>query len=138
MFPLIYGGDAPNKTGGYHKSQSRYCSLGTLDRNLVEGKIVVCDFQTDVTEAIVAGAAGTILQGDDFRDVAYNTPIAASYLTLHDRSEVVTYLNSTRRPRGTILKAIVEKNELAPSVAFFSSRGPNAITSDILTVNCII
>ncbi|TXG49893.1 hypothetical protein EZV62_025768 [Acer yangbiense] len=103
------------------------------DSNLVEGKIVVCDFQTDVTEAIVAGAAGTILQGDDFRDVAYNTPIAASYLTLHDGSEVETYLNSTRRPRGTILKTIVEKNELAPSVAFFSSRGPNAITSDILT-----
>ncbi|KAK0591905.1 hypothetical protein LWI29_010077 [Acer saccharum] len=138
MFPLIYGGDAPNKTGGYDESKSRYCSLGTLDRNLVEGKIVVCDFQTDVTEAIVAGAAGTILQGDDFRDVAYNTPIAASYLTLHDGSEVETYLNSTRRPRGTILKTIVEKNELAPSVAFFSSRGPNAITSDILTVNCIV
>ncbi|KAK3230923.1 hypothetical protein Dsin_002804 [Dipteronia sinensis] len=133
MFPLIYGGDAPNKTGGYDESQSRYCSLGTLDKNLVEGKIVVCDFQTDVTEAIIAGAAGTILQGDDFRDVAYNTPIAASYLTLHDGSEVETYLNSTRRPRGTILKTIVEKNELAPSVAFFSSRGPNAITSDILT-----
>ncbi|KAI9156805.1 hypothetical protein LWI28_012505 [Acer negundo] len=108
---------------------NKYCSLGTLDRNLVEGKIVVCDFQTDVTEAIVAGASGTILQGDDFRDVAYNTPIAASYLTLHDGSEVETYLNSTRRPRGTILKTIVEKNELAPSVAFFSSRGPNAITT---------
>lgn len=80
----------------YVHLRCRYCSPGTLDRNLVEGKIVVCDFQTDVTEAIVAGAAGTILQGDDFRDVAYNTPIAASYLTLHDGNEVETYLNSTR------------------------------------------
>lgn len=24
MFPLIYGGDAPNRTGGYQGSNSRY------------------------------------------------------------------------------------------------------------------
>ncbi|KAL5799872.1 hypothetical protein ACOSQ4_032756 [Xanthoceras sorbifolium] len=133
MFPLIYGGYAPNKTGGYSESDSRYCTPGTLDRNLVKGKIVVCDWLTSGMEAFTAGAVGTIMQGESFRDVAYNSPIAASYLNSNDGSEVETYLNSTRKPTGTIQMTIVEKNGLAPFVASFSSRGPNNITSDILT-----
>ncbi|KAJ4719930.1 Subtilisin-like protease [Melia azedarach] len=34
MFPLVYGGDAPNKIRGFNRSQSRFCTLGSLDENL--------------------------------------------------------------------------------------------------------
>lgn len=62
----------------------------------MKGKLVVCDWLTSGTEASIAGAVGTIMQGDDFRDVARNSPIPASYLNSTDGSEVETYLNSTR------------------------------------------
>ncbi|KAM3698014.1 hypothetical protein ACB098_06G157000 [Castanea mollissima] len=42
-YPIIYGGDAPNKTTQFSSYGSRYCDENTLDKNLVKGKIVLCD-----------------------------------------------------------------------------------------------
>ncbi|KAJ0100791.1 hypothetical protein Patl1_06472 [Pistacia atlantica] len=83
MLPLIYGGDAPNRTAGADGSESRYCEEGSLNETL-------------------------------------------------DGSKVATYLNSTSEPTAAIFKSIAVKDEMAPSVVSFSSRGPNPITTDIL------
>ena len=49
-----------------------------------------------------------------------------------DRVAFLLKINSI--PTATILKSTAEKNEFAPVVASFSSRGPNPITNDILKV----
>ncbi|XP_017984507.1 PREDICTED: cucumisin [Theobroma cacao] len=130
MYPLIYGGDAPNTKKGYDSSQSRYCSEDSLDETLVEGKIVLCDEVSYGEGAIAAGAVGAVMQ--DYLDSAFNFPLPVSCLGSDDGSEVSSYLNTTRKPTATIFKSIQVKDELAPWVVSFSSRGPNPITKDIL------
>ncbi|XP_022764503.1 cucumisin-like [Durio zibethinus] len=135
LYPLIYGGDAPNTTEGYDSSQSRYCFEDSLDKTLVAGKIVLCDDVSDGEGAIAAGAVGAIMQ--DYLDSAFNFPLPVSCLGFNDSSEVWSYLNSTRKPTATMFKSTGETDELAPYVISFSSRGPNPITMDILKPDLI-
>lgn len=74
----------------------RYCSIGTLDEKLVKGKIVMCDWLVDGEGALSAGAIGSIMQADFFRDTAYNFPIPSSYLNYKDGGEIVSYIKSDR------------------------------------------
>ncbi|KAA8534157.1 hypothetical protein F0562_031650 [Nyssa sinensis] len=132
MYPLIYGGDAPNTTGGFTGSMSRYCTGNSLDSNLVKGKIVLCDTLNSGETTLSAGAVGTVMQDAGFKDVAFSFPLPASYLGVNDGSSISKYMNSTRNATATILKSNAVKDTLAPYVVSFSSRGPNPITSDIL------
>ncbi|KAK8577028.1 hypothetical protein V6N13_122023 [Hibiscus sabdariffa] len=130
IFPLIYGGDAPNTKDGYDSSESRYCWEDSLDKALVAGKIVLCDEVNNGEGAVVAGAIGAIMEG--YLDSAFNFPLPVSCLGTDNGTEILNYLNSTRKPTATIFKSIQEKDEQAPYVISFSSRGPNPITNDIL------
>ncbi|XP_035548784.1 cucumisin-like isoform X1 [Juglans regia] len=132
MYPIIYGGDAPNTTAGFEGSSSRYCDPGTLDQNLVKGKIVLCDFLGDGEGALLASAVGTVNKGPGRRDIAFSFPLPASYLDVVDGSNVYFYINSTRSPTATILKTNERKDAFAPYIASFSSRGPNVVTPSIL------
>ncbi|KAM7264287.1 hypothetical protein ACFE04_001970 [Oxalis oulophora] len=129
---IIYGGDAPNSEGGYNSSISRLCEQDSLDKTLVEGKIVLCDGLNNASGATNAGAVGSIMQGNSFRDVAFNFPIPATYLDTDDGNQVFDYYSNTRKPTAKILKSTQTTDDLAPLVVSFSSRGPNPITSDIL------
>ncbi|TYH51825.1 hypothetical protein ES332_D10G306200v1 [Gossypium tomentosum] len=130
LYPLIYGGDAPNTKKGYDSSESRYCSEDSLDKALVKGKIVLCDSVNSGEGPLAAGAVGAIMQY--YLDSAFNFPLPVSCLGSDDGTDVSTYLNTTRKPKANILKSIEEKDEQAPYVISFSSRGPNPITYDIL------
>ncbi|CAN0837702.1 unnamed protein product [Linum grandiflorum] len=134
MYPLIYGGDAPNETAGYDGSISRYCYPGTLDKDLVRGKIVYCDSATASygEGPLEAGAAGAIMGNFEFGEVAFPTLLPASRLNTTDGNDVLKYYNSTSNPTAGINKTINYTVGSAPHVAYFSSRGPNPITSDIL------
>ncbi|KAF5462854.1 hypothetical protein F2P56_018826 [Juglans regia] len=132
MYPIIYGGDAPNTTAGLEGSSSRYCDPGTLDQNLVKGKIVLCDFLGDGEGALLASAVGTVIKGPGRRDIAFSFPLPASYLDVEDGSNVYFYINSTRSPTATILKTNERKDAFAPFIPSFSSRGPNVVTPSIL------
>ncbi|KAL0303774.1 UNVERIFIED_CONTAM: Cucumisin [Sesamum radiatum] len=131
-YPLVYGGNVPNTAGGYDNSSSRYCVPDSLDPKLVEGTIVLCDGLNDAEPATVAGAAGTIMHDDYFRDLAFSFPLPASYLGNDDGNKVYDYINGTSKPTATILKSVEANETLAPFVVSFSSRGPNPITADIL------
>lgn len=74
----------------------RYCTADSLDKTLVEGKIVVCDELDAGLTPLADGAVGTVMQDSVFRDVAFGFPLPASYISLSDGSSVLTYLNSTR------------------------------------------
>ncbi|KAI5346489.1 hypothetical protein L3X38_014368 [Prunus dulcis] len=131
FYPLIYAGDAPNRTAGYDESISKTCKPGTLDHNLVKGKIVLCDGTTGYG-AYFAGAVGVILQSRPVADVLDPLPMPASCLGLDSGNSIYYYINSTRNPTATIFKSTEDIDTLSPYVPSFSSRGPNPVTPNIL------
>ncbi|KAK4480228.1 hypothetical protein RD792_013290, partial [Penstemon davidsonii] len=131
-YPLVYGGDVPNTAAGFDGSTSRYCQPDSLDPKLVNGTILLCDGLNDATPAADAGAIGTIMQDNGFKDFAFSFPISASYLGSDDGAKVYDYVNKTSTPTATISKSVEANETLAPFVVSFSSRGPNPITRDIL------
>ncbi|KAM0948336.1 putative cucumisin [Dioscorea sansibarensis] len=132
MYPLLYGGDAPNTSAGYDGSTSRYCYDGTLDEDLVRGKVVLCDLLTDASGPLNAGAVGTVMLNGGYDDYAFSYPLPATVLTPLDLGNVSAYINTTSNPTASILKSKGIYDPNAPSVVSFSSRGPNPITHDIL------
>ncbi|KAK2968591.1 hypothetical protein RJ640_009419 [Escallonia rubra] len=132
MYGLVYGGDVPNTAAGFDGSESRYCIADSLDKALVKDKIVLCDQLSSGEDTLDSGAIGTIMQDDGFKDFAFAFPLAASYLSSLNGSEISHYINVTSKATATILKSIEDKDALAPYVVSFSSRGPNPITRDIL------
>ncbi|XP_016650123.1 PREDICTED: cucumisin-like [Prunus mume] len=131
FYPLIYAGDAPNRTAGYDESTSKTCEPGTLDHNLVKGKIVLCDGTTGYG-AYFAGAVGVILQSRPVADVLDPLPMPASCLGLDSGNSIYYYINSTRNPTATIFKSTEDIDTLSPYVPSFSSRGPNPVTPNLL------
>nr|KYP32508.1 Cucumisin [Cajanus cajan] len=130
LYPIIYGGDAPNKD--YDGSESRFCFSGSLDKKLVQGKIVLCESRSKAIGPFDAGAVGALVQGQNYRDSPSTLPLAGSYLGLQDGATVYDYINSTRTPTATIFKSDEIKDTVAPVVASFSSRGPSLVTPEIL------
>ncbi|BAT85982.1 hypothetical protein VIGAN_04359000 [Vigna angularis var. angularis] len=130
LYPIIYGGDAPSK--GSDSSSSRFCFSGSLDKKLVEGKIVLCDSRSIATGPFNAGSVGALIQGQSSRDLPPSLPLPGSYLELKDGASVLDYINSTRTPTATIFKTDVTDDTIAPVVASFSSRGPNIVTPEVL------
>ncbi|KAE8718059.1 Cucumisin [Hibiscus syriacus] len=132
MYPFIAGGAAPNTSQGYTSEDSRYCFPETLNRTLVEGKIVFCDYYTDSTSPIEAGAIGAVFQTGVYEDYAFIYGLPLLKLNLDDGKKVFGYVNGTENPTATIFKTQVEDNQFAPFVVSFSSRGPNPVTADLL------
>ncbi|KAK2983376.1 hypothetical protein RJ640_020816, partial [Escallonia rubra] len=139
IHPLVYGSSAGK--GG--ENEARYCEPGSLDRDKVQGKILLCEnegrrsFPYDkFQEAKRVGAVGLILIDDVARnepDIYYRTyPLTA--VTSKDGLEILSYIiNSTRNAVATILPTVsVAKYKPAPIVASFSSRGPSSKTKNII------
>ncbi|XP_068493895.1 cucumisin-like isoform X3 [Phaseolus vulgaris] len=162
-YPFIYGRNAPNISGGYNSSISRYqnlillssnnftitlsefqyfiltlslhrlCLENSLDENLVKGKIVLCDgFQGPSSLGLVSGAAGILLRSSVPKDVAFIYALPAVVIGLVDGAIIQSYINLSSNPTATIFKSNELKDSLAPYIVSFSSRGPNAITPNIL------
>ncbi|KAL6327030.1 hypothetical protein AAG906_013508 [Vitis piasezkii] len=129
MYPIIYGGDAQNTTGG-DSEYSSSCDKNSLNKSLVNGKIVLCD-------ALNWGGSNNCWSSG--HDNARWSPqrfflefsLPASYMDWSNGTELDQYLNSTR-PTAKINRSVEVKDELAPFIVSFSSRGPNLITRDIL------
>ncbi|GMY23657.1 subtilisin-like protease SBT4.13 [Fagus crenata] len=128
-FPLVYGKDVSSTCS---EATARVCFDFCLDSSSVEGKIVVCDDASGSKEAYRASALGAIVLNEDRKDVAFVLSLPASTLAKEDYEVVMSYINSTENPQGSILKSEGIKDTHAPVAASFSSRGPNTIASDIL------
>ncbi|XP_057811959.1 subtilisin-like protease SBT4.3 [Salvia miltiorrhiza] len=133
-FPLIWGGDAVNYTAGSSSDYAIDCGYDDLNLEMVVGKIVVCQSTLGMLAIREVNGIGIILIGTD----AVNPEYALSYqlpvtmITPDDGRKVLEYIRSTRYPTATILVGESWKDAMAPRVASFSSRGPNAISPDIL------
>ncbi|OMO76487.1 hypothetical protein COLO4_25553 [Corchorus olitorius] len=133
MYPLIWGGSAPNTSQGLVTwEDSRLCLPGSLNSTLVKGKIVFCETFSDPEGVMEAGALGAVFQDGTTKDYAFTYPLPFSNLNIDDGRAVLNYLNTTEDTTATIYKSNQENNQFSPYVVSFSSRGPNPITADIL------
>ncbi|XP_043708286.1 subtilisin-like protease SBT4.4 isoform X2 [Telopea speciosissima] len=128
--PLVYGKDASVRTCS--PDYARACANGCLDSKLVKGKIVLCEQASLGEEALRANAVGTVMSADRYDDVSFIYPLPATQLSKQAGEQVKSYINSTKNPTANILKSEAVIDSTAPTVASFSSRGPNGITPDIL------
>ncbi|KAJ6293491.1 hypothetical protein OIU78_025463 [Salix suchowensis] len=129
FYPLISGARA--KVSNQSEEDANLCKPGTLDSRKVKGKILVClrGVIPRVEKghvALLAGAVGMILandedSGNDILADAHVLP--AAHIISTDGEAVFSYLNSTKTVLGT---------KPAPSMASFSSRGPNILEGSIL------
>ncbi|KAL2516992.1 subtilase family protein [Abeliophyllum distichum] len=133
-YPLIWGGSAPNYTIGSSSDYSKYCLPGAMSTDVVAGKIVFCEALYDGSGILLANGIGTIMADvlvvDP--DFAFTFPLPATLISPEDGHKVLDYIRSTDYPTATIFVSDAWEDAMAPIVVSFSSRGPNAITPDIL------
>ncbi|KAI7746059.1 hypothetical protein M8C21_003735 [Ambrosia artemisiifolia] len=140
MYPLVYAGEVVNadvpKT--YIAGQ---CLPGSLSPQKAKGKIVFClrGNGTRVGKGMEvkrAGGIGYILgnspaNGAELTVDAHVLPATA--VTSDDAIKLLQYINSTKTRKAYIYpgKTVLQVKP-APSMAGFSSRGPNAISPEII------
>ncbi|KAB2052290.1 hypothetical protein ES319_A12G110300v1 [Gossypium barbadense] len=136
QLPLFYG----NTIGDL---RAAFCIDGSLKKNLVKGKIVICQrgitSRTEKGEVVkLAGGAGMLLinsvnEGEELFADAHVLP--ASALGAIAGKAIKAYLNSTNKPTASITFKGTVYGKLAPLMAAFSSRGPNHVGLDLLKPN---
>ncbi|KAJ1428616.1 Peptidase S8/S53 domain [Sesbania bispinosa] len=112
LYPLIRADVA--KKDEAQDYEAVFCKAGTIDPEKAKGKILVClrgdnERAEKSLVAFEAGAVGMILYNDEYTPEDYKNPMA--------------YLH----PPKTLLQI-----KPSPTMAFFSSRGPNIVTPEIL------
>nr|XP_043615722.1 cucumisin-like [Erigeron canadensis] len=133
MYPLVYAGDVPNTKAGFNSSISRLCIKNSLDKNLVKGKIILCDAISTGEAEILAGAVGSVTRyPEPFFESVCAYPLPVSVVNIDQATSILQYIRSTRNATAVIMKSEDVNNSSSPYVASFSSRGPNPIHQSIL------
>ncbi|XWS25936.1 hypothetical protein CRYUN_Cryun27aG0110000 [Craigia yunnanensis] len=139
VYPIIYAKSA--KKSGVNENASRNCNPDSMDQQIIKGKIVVCDNEDSSyaqsekkDEVKKLGGIGVVLIDDESRAVAstFGT-FPTTVISSKDGAKVLSYINSTKNPVATILPTTSPtKYKPAPTIAYFSSRGPSTIPKNIL------
>jgi subtilisin family serine protease len=133
QLPLVF----PGRNGD---PDARGCS--TLVEEEVRGKVVLCESRS-ITEHVEQGqtvaaysGAGMILmnkEAEGYTTFADAHVLPASHVSHAAGLKIADYIKSTPRPTATIAsRGTVMGSSPSPSVAFFSSRGPNKASPGIL------
>ncbi|XP_010273518.1 PREDICTED: subtilisin-like protease SBT5.6 [Nelumbo nucifera] len=139
MYPLVYAGDAV--VPGVNNSVADQCLPGSLSPEKVKGKIVLClrRLGTRVGKGLEVRRAGgaaiflgnSRLNGNELPIDSYFLPGTA--VAFEDATNILSYINSTKNPTAKVVPGMTVINvKPAPSMASFSSRGPNVIEPNIL------
>ncbi|XP_059644251.1 subtilisin-like serine-protease S [Cornus florida] len=127
--------------GYFTPYQSSYCLESSLNSTKARGKVLVCQHAESSAESKLAksmivkqaGGVGMILVDEADKDVAIPFVIPAAIVGKLTGNRILSYINHTRKPMSRIFSAkTVLGSQPAPRVASFSSRGPNALTPEIL------
>ncbi|KAF7829089.1 subtilisin-like protease SBT3.5 isoform X2 [Senna tora] len=127
--------------GYFTPYQSSYCLDSSLNETKSKGKVLVCRHAEISTESKLAkskvvkqaGGVGMILIDELGLDVAAPFVIPSAIVGSRTGERILSYVNSTRQPMSRIFRAkTVLGTQPAPRVAAFSSKGPNALTPEIL------
>ncbi|XP_011071267.1 subtilisin-like protease SBT1.2 [Sesamum indicum] len=126
---------------------AQFC-LPALLRNVnVQGKIVLCEQGGGIGRIAKgravgnAGGAAMILinqQPQGYTTYSDSHVLPATHLSYADGLKIKAYLNSTSSPTATIsFKGTIIGDDRAPTVAYFSGRGPNLASLGILKPDII-
>ncbi|KAM5551223.1 CO(2)-response secreted protease-like [Rosa sericea] len=138
-YPLVFGKDAAANFTPV--SEARNCYPGSFNPEKVVGKIVVCvaddpSVSRKIKKLVVedAKAKGLILIDEDEKSVPFNSGVFP-FAEVGDIAgfQILNYINSTKNPTATILPTVdIHRYRPAPTVAYFSSRGPAQLTENVL------
>ncbi|KAJ0013221.1 hypothetical protein Pint_21273 [Pistacia integerrima] len=137
--PLVYAPDVV--VPAVAENESAHCLPGSLDPKKVKGKVVFCMIGLGMTvgkgvEVKRAGGAGYILgntaaYGDTL--LFYFHVLPGTAVSSNDANKIIQYIKSTKNPTAIINRGkTVFNSQPAPSMASFSSRGPNPIDPNLL------
>ncbi|KAK7284161.1 hypothetical protein RJT34_18902 [Clitoria ternatea] len=128
-------------------TESQFCLKGSLPRDKVKGKMVVCDRgvngRAEKGQVVKeAGGVAMILANTEINMEEDSVDVHVLPATLVGFDESVTlkdYINSTVRPLGRIEfgGTVIGRGVRAPAVARFSSRGPSFQNPSILKPDVI-
>lgn len=127
--------------GYFTPYQSSYCLESSLNYTKTRGKVLLCRHAERSTESKLAksevvkaaGGVGMILIDETDKDVAIPFVIPAAIVGKRMGNRILSYINNTRAPTSRIFAANARIGlQPAPRVASFSSKGPNALTPEIL------
>jgi len=141
LYPLV--SSVMVKAPHANTTAGKYCLAGSLDPRKVRGKIVAClrGLNDRLEKGLVvrlAGGVGLILANapnapTDERTVNADLHfLPAAHLNATDGAAVFQYIKSTASPVASIYSRTQLDVKPAPTMANFSSRGPNSLTPDIL------
>ncbi|XP_021763319.1 subtilisin-like protease SBT1.2 [Chenopodium quinoa] len=125
---------------------SEYCLEGSLPREKVAGKMVVCDRgvngRAEKGEVVKrAGGAAMVLTNTEINleeDSVDAHVLPATLIGFSEAAQLKSYINSTKRPTAKIhFVGTVIGRSRAPAVARFSSRGPSLNNPSILKPDVI-
>ncbi|KAL1559955.1 subtilisin-like protease SBT5.4 [Salvia divinorum] len=139
FYPVISAANAA--AANVSADDALLCLEKSLDPAKVRGRIVVCLRGENARiakgiEAARAGAAGMVLcnsqlEGNDLSGDPHFLP--AAHINYTDGLVLFAYINSTKNPQALLAPpTVVLGVKPSPAMAAFSSRGPNAITPQIL------
>ncbi|CAI9097782.1 OLC1v1034271C1 [Oldenlandia corymbosa var. corymbosa] len=129
QYPLLNGFLARKES----PKNSSACESGSLREDKVKGRIVYCQGSLGQDTIIKElGGIGIITSMDSFTDTAFPAVISASSVTVTDGQKIDRYINSTKGAATAVIDKSVTVSLTAPSIASFSSRGPQIITNNIL------
>ncbi|KAF9595057.1 hypothetical protein IFM89_036516 [Coptis chinensis] len=125
---------------GVSPQNASFCKINTLDQTLIKGKIVVCTTETVLDnrqdKSIVVkqgGGVGMILIDPIAKDVGFQFVIPATLIGQKEALELQAYLTTDKNPVAIIYPTTTVLNtKPAPTMAVFSSMGPNVINPDII------
>lgn len=134
LHPLVYAGDV-EITGTTTSNTTGACLPGTLSRNLVRGKVVLC-LNSGIYASMEVNRAGGVaaILLDPFNEiqvVPFLDPTTVAFLD--GLNTILTYIRSEKNPTATLVpgKTLIGTKP-APVMAPTSSKGPNAIDPNIL------
>uniref|UniRef100_A0A7N0REQ8 Subtilisin-like protease n=1 Tax=Kalanchoe fedtschenkoi TaxID=63787 RepID=A0A7N0REQ8_KALFE len=139
MYPLVYAGDIALPTVA--KNVSGQCLPNSLSPSLAKGKIVLCmrGNGTRIAKGMEvkrAGGAGYVLGNSPAHGAEIPVDphvLPATAISSDDAIKLRSYISSTKKPVAAIgLAKTVLHTKPAPSMAAFTSRGPNIIDLNIL------
>ncbi|KAL8064382.1 hypothetical protein ABFX02_01G086000 [Erythranthe guttata] len=130
MLPLVH----------YPGQAAESCESGSLDNLDVKGKVVLCVMESSpvgIAQAVKhAGAAAVILMNSEeggYTTLSYALPLPSLSVSYLYGEQIKKYVSSTSTPVAKILlQGTAFRDETAPAVASFSSRGPNSVSPGIL------
>ncbi|CAN6466238.1 unnamed protein product [Victoria cruziana] len=137
---LVYSGDIPIEN--VDSSISVSCDVGSLNSTLAKGKIVLCftgandpekQYAAALLGVLQAGGAGAIFAMHATNVLFPCSIISCVQVDYEIGTEILAYIRATRSPKAKIGFTHNTIGKVSsPKVAYFSSRGPNSLSLDVL------